>query len=55
MLSTIFVAVPALSRVDPAITSAPTDRRDDQIDVVRQLGSRPAGHKMIPRAFLPPP
>ena len=43
MFRTIFVAVPALSRVDPAITSGPDRRRDRQIDEGLQLGARIAG------------
>jgi hypothetical protein len=46
-LSTSLVAVPALSRVDPAITSAPTAGRNRQVHERLQLGAGSQVTKMI--------
>ena len=43
MLRTILVAVPALSRVEPAMTSGADGRRDHEVDERLQLGARVAG------------
>ena len=52
MLSTSFVAVPALSRVEPAMTSGPTAGRDGQVDERLELGAWIAGHEDHARARL---
>ena len=52
MLSTSLVAVPALSRVEPAMISGPTAGRDRQIDEGLQLVARIAGHEHDARAGL---
>ena len=53
MLRTILVAVPALSRVEPAMTSGPDRRRDRQVDERLQLGPGIARHEDDLRAGAP--